>query len=96
MWPQRLRRQERVVSAYRREHPQTDLHGHNPTVNDAPSPQEPKAPTPLTPREVMEAKLLASPQCLAIVPGRSTAFFIRSPEELEGWKRQLGRSKRQG
>jgi hypothetical protein len=65
-------------------------------VNDAPSPQEPKAPTPLTPRQQMEAKLLASPQCRAIVPGRSTAFFIRGPEELAAWKQQLGRSKYEG
>jgi hypothetical protein len=74
----------------------TDQHGHNPNVKDAPSPQEPKAPTPPTPRELMEAKLLASPQCRAIVPGGSMAFFIRGPEELAAWKKQLGRSKRQG
>jgi len=70
--------------------PQTDRHGHNPNVKDAPSPQEPKAPTALTPRQQMEAKLLASPQCRAIVPGGSTAFFIRGPEELAAWKKQLG------
>jgi hypothetical protein len=65
-------------------------------MTDSPSPQEPKAPTPLTPRQQMEAKLLASPQCRAIVPGGSMAFFIRSPEELAAWKKQLGRSKGKG
>jgi hypothetical protein len=75
---------------------QTGQHGHNPLVTNTPSPNEPEAPRPRTPREEMEAKLLASPQCRAIVPGGSTAFFIRSPEELAAWKKQLGRSKRPG
>jgi hypothetical protein len=65
-------------------------------VINAPSPNEPEAPRPLTPREEMQALLEASPQCLSIVPGRSTAFFIRSPEELAAWKKQLGRFKHQG
>jgi hypothetical protein len=65
-------------------------------MKDALSPQEPKVPSALTPRQQMEAKLLASPQCRAIVPGGSMAFFIRSPEELAAWKKQLGRSKRPG
>ena len=75
---------------------QANQRGHNPFVPNTPSPKEPEAPTPLTPRQQMEAKLLASPQCRAIVPGGSTTFFIRGPEELAAWKKQLGRSKRQG
>jgi hypothetical protein len=61
-----------------------------------PSPNEPEAPRPRTPREEMQALLEASPQCLSIVSGGSMAFFIHSPEELEGWKKQLGRFKHQG
>ena len=69
---------------------QTDERGHNPNVTNTPSPNEPEAPRPRTPREEMQALLEASPQCRAIVPGGSTAFFIRSPEELAAWKKQLG------
>lgn len=65
-------------------------------MTNTPSPNEPEAPRPRTPREEMQALLEASPQCRAIVPGGSMAFFIRGPEELAAWKKQLGRSKRQG
>jgi hypothetical protein len=75
---------------------QTSQRGHNPLVTNTPSLNEPEAPRPRTPREEMQAKLEASPQCLSIVPGRSTAFFVRSRAELEAWKLQLGRPKRQG